>query len=160
MSTPTVSREEIVLAAINSAGPVREGESPDQYQARVAAQAKSIFLMLGEGSKVRRKLDQLADAKVFSAVVQRVVKEKSSTRGKITLKTRPSKHYPDGIETVRTERTDGADGEGLAMAKRLTELKGHRVLLWVEVQEMSNGNKVRIVQHVEDLGEAPDSDDD
>ena len=148
----TISREEIVLAAVNSAGPKGEEETPEQYQGRIAAQARSIYLMLGERSPVRRKLDALADAKVFTGEVVKVVREKSSTRGKITLKTQPSKHYPDGLETVRTERTDGEDGQGLAMAKRFTELKGHRVLLWVEVQEMSNGNKVRIVQHVEDLG--------
>ncbi|MGC0252651.1 hypothetical protein [Pseudactinotalea sp. Z1748] len=153
----TISREEIVLAAVNSAGPVGEDESPDEYQGRIATQAKSIYLMLGERSPVRRKLDALADAKVFTGVVTKVVREKSSTRGKITLKTQPSKHYPDGLEPVRTERTDGADGEGLALAKRLSGLKGHRVLVWVEMQETSDGNQVRIVQHVEDLGEARES---
>ena len=39
------------------------------------------------------------------------------------------------------------------MARRLTMLVGHRVLLWVEVAVMNGGaGKVRVIRHVEDLG--------
>lgn len=147
----TISPEEIVLAGICAAGPIREGESDSDYQARVADQTVKVHLMTSETSSVRRRLNQVMEAKVFPAVVTKVVKEKSSTRGKISLKTKPSKWHPDGIETARTERTDNP--EGLAMAKRMSELKGHRVLLWVEVEEFEGG-KVRIIRYVEDLGEA------
>jgi len=67
----------------------------------------------------------------------------------VKLLTKPSKWNDGGKEKVRTERTDNP--EGMAMAKRLTELKGHRVLLWIEVEEY-DGGKVRVVRHVEDLG--------
>lgn len=150
-----ISPEETILAAVNTAGPVREGESDAAYQSRVAQQAIRIHLMTADTSQVRRSLDQVARAKVFPATLVRLVKEKSSTRGKATLKTKPSKWAPDGIESARTERTDNP--EGLAMAKKLSELKGHRVLLWIEVQEF-DGGKVRVIRHVEDLGEAREED--
>ena len=71
--------------------------------------------------------------------------------------TKVSEHAPDGTETARTERTDSA--LGLAMARRLRGLVGHRIAVWVDVQTMSNSaNKVRVITHVEDLGEVGESD--
>lgn len=147
---------DIVLAAVNSTAPKQDDESDSQYQSRVKSQAVALTVMLGESSPVTKAIGQVQNCKVFSATVAKVVKEKSSTRGKVTLKTKPSKWNEDGTEEARTERTDNPDG--LLMAKRLTELKGHRVLLWVEVEEF-DGGKVRVIRHVEDLGLAQTEDD-
>ena len=59
---------------------------------------------------------------------------------------------PDGLEAIRTERTDTLDG--LTMAKEATSLIGHRVLIY-KVQEVAKNNpnlKVRVLRHVTDLG--------
>jgi hypothetical protein len=72
-----------------------------------------------------------------AAGVVQVVKERSSTRGLVTLRARPSQFHPDGIEHARTERTDGP--EGLPMARTLRGLTGHRVALWIEEQTTGNG---------------------
>ena len=142
--------EQVILAAVTST-PKDPQEPGDEYETRVAEQAKAIALMLGERSPVYQAVEQISGIKPFTAIVLKVVREKSSTRGKVTLKTKPSKWYPDGIETARTERTDNP--EGLAMAKRLTELKGHRVRIWKQIQEKDDGSKVGVIQHVKDLGE-------
>jgi hypothetical protein len=46
------------------------------------------------------------------------------------------------------------------MARTLRGLTGHRVALWIEEQTTGNGaRKVRIIQHVKDLGLADDDRD-
>lgn len=144
-----ITSEEVVLAAVGSAGPRATDEGDRDYSTRVRDQATLIYTMLAEASPIRRHLDTLTRCKVFPATVTKVVREKSSTRGKVTLATRPSKWNEDGVEEARTERTDNPDG--LAMAKKVSELKGHRVLLYVEVEEF-DGGKARVIRHVEDLG--------
>jgi hypothetical protein len=42
-------------------------------------------------------------SKVFTAVIAVVVREESSTRGLVTLRTRPKQFHPDGIEQARTD---------------------------------------------------------
>lgn len=146
----SATTEDIVLAAVGSIEPKSAEESDRDYQMRVSQQAVALSIMTGENSPVSKAIARINNCKVFTATIEKVVKEKSSTRGKVSLRTKPSKWNDEGREEARTERTDNP--EGLAMAKRLTELKGHRVLLWVEVEEY-DGGKVRVVRHVEDLGE-------
>jgi hypothetical protein len=137
-------------------GPV--GESQSEWDAKLKSNAKSLALMLNDNSDVARSINMLADCKNFTGTILGVQKEASSTRGFIALKTVESKFSPDGIEVARTERTDSSD-EAKAFASRLrTELTGHRVLVWVEMQETKGGQKVRILQHVQDLGLDPDFD--
>lgn len=99
---------------------------------------------------------QLDACKVFSGTVVDVKKEQSSTRGLVTLNTgtdREKDGLNAGEEQVRTERTDNP--EGLAMAKKVRELKGRRVLVWVEVEEIKGGSsKVRVLRHIQDIGVA------
>lgn len=156
MSDSDTLRQQIILAAVNAAGEKYDNESPAQYEARVAAEARRIKVMTSPQSRISRALDVLDECKVFTAEVVKIEKEQRSTRGLITLKGKPSKFSPDGIETVRTERTDNP--EGVAMVRALKPLIGHRVLLWVELEAVNEGaSKVRVVRHVEDLGEAVES---
>ncbi|WAC50536.1 hypothetical protein [Frigoribacterium sp. SL97] len=60
---------------------------------------------------------------------------------------------PDGLEVIRTDRTDTGK-DGLLMAKELTSLVGHRILVH-KVMETSAKNekiKVRVIKHAKDLG--------
>lgn len=157
--TSDTLRQQIILAAVNAAGERYEDETPQQYEARVVAEARRIKVMTSPQSRVSRAIDILDECKVFPAVIEDIKKEASSTRGLVLLRTRPSKHSPDGKETVRTERTDNP--EGYAMAMTLRKLIGHRVLLWVELEAVGDGStKVRVLRHVEDLGVASDADSD
>lgn len=160
MPLDTKERNDIILGAVTMTGPVAEGQTQSEWDSKLKTNAKSIALMLNDNSDVARTINMLAECKNFTGTILGVQKEASSTRGFVALKTVESKFSPDGIETVRTERTDSS-AEAKAFASRLrTELTGHRVLVWVEMQEIkgSAGQKVRILQHVQDLGEDPDFD--
>ena len=142
-------RQQVVLAATAAAGPV--GEDPAGWRDRVYVAAREIALACNPHSRVGRAVDTMAAvSKVFSATVTGIETEPSSTRGLVTLHTRPSEWYPDGVEQVRTERTDQADGAH--MYGIVEELVGHRVMVFVEQQETGQGKAVRVVRHVEDLG--------
>jgi hypothetical protein len=133
--------EPVVLAAVIAAG----SDDPE----KVAEHAARIAAMCTPGSPVARAVEGVRRSKVFTAVVARVEREDSSTRALVTLRTKPSRWHEDGVEQARTERTDSG---GLPLARRLLALTGHRVLLWVEVEDTGT-SKVRVIRHVEDLGE-------
>ena len=152
-----MTRNQVILAAVGMAGTDDDGMSwPD----RVAEAAVRITALLDERSRPARAVEQIEQAKVFAATVEAIRREDSSTRAVVTLRTKPSEHHPDGLEKVRTERTD--QPRGLAMARRLQGLRGHRAMLWVEVEAVSAGRSVRVVRWVEDLGVArtAETDDD
>lgn len=149
--------KDIIVAAVNAAGPIpmaEDGKTPDKYKwnQNVSAAAVDIAVLTSSNSPVAKKLAMLETCKKFVGTIQGVRKEASSTRGLVVMKTKPSTRTPDGIEMARTERTD-SNPETAAFANHLRTLVGHRVLFWIELQEMADGGgKVRVVQHVEDLG--------
>lgn len=156
MPLDTKERNDIILGAVAMTGPV--GESQSEWDAKLKANAKSLSLMLNDNSDVAKSINMLAECKNFVGIILGVQKEESSTRGFVALKTTPSKFNDEGIESVRTERTDSSE-EAKAFASRLRrELVGHRVLVWVEMQETKSGQKVRVLQHVQDLGLDPEFD--
>lgn len=156
MAIDAKERNDIILGAVGMTGPV--GDSQSEWDAKLKSNAKSLALMLNDNSDVARTINMLAECKNFVGTILGVQKEASSTRGFIAIKTVESKFSPDGIEVARTERTDSSE-EAKAFASRLRrELVGHRVLVWIEMQETKNGQKVRILQHVQDLGEDPEFD--
>lgn len=150
------ARISIVVAAANMAGPV--GNDQFAWNAKVLENATLLMEMAGEGSKLSKLINGMANAKTFFGTVLSVRREESSTRGVVSLKTRPSKFHPDGIEDARTDRTGSKDAPegGRELAKLLTTLVGHRVQLWVELEVPANaepGSKgFRVIRHVKDLG--------
>ena len=145
---------QVILAAVNAAGPV--GDDRSAWMDKVCDLAAEITVMCSDRSRVARRVQSVSNSKVFTAAIVGGKLEASSTRGVVNLRTKPTTQHPDGIEQVRTERTDTPDG--MTMWDQLKALKGHRVVLWVEVQEYNGGQgKVRVVQHVEDLGPANES---
>ena len=146
------TRTQIILAAVTATGP---DDGAGDWATRVAMNASKIAAMTSSNSTVGRCVDQVSECKVFPGVVESIRKEHSSTRGIVVLKTRESMHHPDGREEARTERTDNPIGS--AMAKRIQALRGHRVMVWVQLETIGSGDrKVRVIRHVEDLGvEAP-----
>lgn len=146
------TRINVISAAVIAAGPV--GEDRSAWQAQVQENAVNIAVMASDTSQIAKALASIENAKVFSGTVVSVKKETSSTRGVITLNTgtdRAKEGVAEGCEQVRTERTDNIMGRNMALKMR--DLIGHRVLVWVEVEEYNNGaGKVRVLKHVEDLG--------
>lgn len=151
----TNTRLGIITAAVTATGPAANYDDPGAYQAAIHENAISIAVMASETSAIAKSLNSIENAKVFSGTIMSVKREQSSTRGIITLHTGPNARPKEGVpaecEQVRTDRTDNA--LGLAMAKKAKSLIGHRVLVWVEVEEYNGGQgKVRVLKHVESLG--------
>lgn len=144
------TRTQVILAAVGAAGP--KGEDAADWNARVRDNAVGIAVMLGENSSVSKALEKfLAAGKPFPATILGGRKEQTSTRVVVRIRNKDGEE-----EEIRTDRTDTP--EGLAMANIVKGLVGHRVLIWKELEEMgggTNGRKVRILRHVEDLGADP-----
>lgn len=141
--------ENAILAGILMTGP-RDPELDSRvWEAEVLTNALEAQSLMGEGSRMSKTIEGI---KVYTAVVDSIKKETKSTRGLVTLKVKPSTYAKDGVEQIRTERTDRPDG--LAMAKRIKGLVGHKVLIFKEIEVMANGNKSAVIRHVRDLGEA------
>lgn len=164
-------RAQIIMAAVTSTPPVteplknREGDivatEQELWQEQVASRARSISVMVGARSPIGRQLEVMGaagdpdndSAKIIVGTILRINREESSTRGVVTMKTRVHEEFaPEGLEQVRTERTDTA--AGLLMSLRVrNELIGHRVMAYVEMQQIPNTKKkTRVVIHFEDLG--------
>jgi hypothetical protein len=92
--------------------------------------------------------------KSFLGTVVSITKEQSSTRGVVVLHTGTDRSFdgvPAGCETVRTDRTD--DPDGLMMARKVRALKGHKVLVYVELESDKNGQRrYRVLRHIVDKG--------
>lgn len=148
------ARISIVVAAANMAGPV--GANQFAWNAKVLENATLLMEMAGDGSKVSKLIEGMSNSKTFYGTVLSIAKEESSTRGLVTLQTRASKWHPNGIETARTERcgTKDAPESGRELAIFLTQLVGHRVQVWVELEgKGDDGSKgFRVIRHVKDLG--------
>lgn len=146
-----LTHEEIALAAINSAGPVINGDLAD-WQTRVAAQARTITVMLGESSAVMKTISNIAESKSFVATIVAAEKEQSSNRMKVTLAAKTGRSE---TEVARSERLEQAEGK--AIAHQLWSLMFHRVIVHIQLEQMSGSdNKVRVVRYVEDLGVDPE----
>lgn len=147
MTISDSDRRAIVLAAVGAAGP---SSTPD-WEVQVAMAAARITAMLSEGSMISRAIEQVDASVSFPATILGVEIEKSSKRAVLTLRTRPSDRNPDGVEKARTERYDHPLGR--EMARRARSLTGHRVVVSIERESTSDGQrKVRVVRHLEDLG--------
>lgn len=146
-----MSNRDIVLAALVAAH--SDGGDVESRDARAAKYARKFATQVSEQSAISKAVDGVANAKVFTGIIEKVSLEKTSTRGIITLKTKVSKFHPDGLETVRTERTDTDPSVLDDMRHMRDDLMGHRVVVWVEMETYNEGaTKVRILRHFEDLG--------
>lgn len=144
------TREAIVLASIGAAGPI--GNNTGAWAAKVRDISTEITLMLQPTSRVSKQVSNLrACDKPFPATILGGRVEESSTRCLVRIKAVKSKN--DEPEEIRTDRTDTADGK--AMLERIKTLKGHKVLIYKQM-ETNNDTAYRVLRHVVDLGPDPD----
>lgn len=168
MGMDTKTRTDLLIAAMNAVGPVSEpttnskgteiASAAETWEFNVEQKAMEIMTMSADGSRLSRSLDVVATAhdkshqgsKAFSATLKDLSIESSSRRAILTLRGRGA----DEDEQVRTDRTDTA--RGALMARTAKALVGHRVMVYIEMEETPQGRKVRILRHLTDLG--PDQD--
>jgi hypothetical protein len=139
---------------------VREPVEAWKHRARTAAS-----LIAGEmayKSPMKQAISGFMDAdKSFECIIESVIKEKSSTRGLVNVRSWPSKENPTGTEQFRTDRTDG-DPTHREFARYLKSLTGHRVRIFLTLEEITSGKNVgrkcRVAKAVIDLGIASETD--
>jgi hypothetical protein len=149
-------KAQIVLTAVGAAGP---GATDDQ----IVGQVSRITGFLQDGSpalnafeRAEKRAANTTQTKGFQGDVLWVDLEQSSNRPIVFLRTAPSEHHPDGIELIRMDRTDSADGErSKELAKLATSLIGHKVGVSVAVEKAGTKN-VRVLRALEDRGPVAD----
>ena len=136
----------IIAAAVAAAGP--RGSNDAAWKAKINEAIPHIASMISDGSRQTKIAQEVLGASVFVAEYVRHELEASSTRCVVWLNSgRPSRNYPDGIEPIRSHRTDNAQGR--AMKERLEQLKpGDEVVVWKALEEAGE-NKVRVLVHLE-----------
>jgi hypothetical protein len=140
---------QVLAAAIAAAGP--KGNNDAAWKAKVNEAIPHVVSMLNPGSRQFRIARQVMDAVVFTATYRGYTLEESSKRCVVTLETRPSKRYPDGLEPIRTHRTDTTQGK--SMRHRLDDLEdGDHLLVWKAMESNDGGDeKYRVLAHFEKL---------
>lgn len=161
-------KQQIILAALTTTGPrtfvedvnddgeyAERLENDGEWNERFMDNVKIAYSLLDENSAASRLLDNLDNATKFVANIVGGRLEKTSKRIVVELESKPSKSNPDGIEKIRTERTDTPAGQ--AMKNKLKSLVGHRVLVYKHLEQNTRDGqteKYRTLIHVEDLGKA------
>lgn len=152
-----LSREEaahaVVLAAVNAAGPV--GSNQAAWRARIRDDlVPMIAAMVRPGSPLLQRAEHVMDAAVFGGELVGMELESSSTRVIVKFRSETTSKTDadgDGTETIRTYRTDSAQGK--AQYRRLQEAGiGAKLLIYKFMEDTGNaGREVRVLAHFEVL---------
>lgn len=145
-----MSREEDLIPLVIAAAHAAAGKNAKNSE--VVELIPSIAAAMSDGSREWKTAAEVLGAAVFTATFVSFQVEESSTRCLVQLDTgRPSKNYPDGIEPIRSHRTDGPQGR--SMQKKLAALsKGDKVLVWKSMDEIADGQKARLLSHIQWIG--------
>lgn len=140
--------EDVIKLAIQAAG---AADDLIVWKSRINALIPEIMVMLGERSPQRKAAERLAEASVFTGDYLGYEYEESSTRCIVKLFTGESKDHPDGIERIRTDRTDSSPGK--MMRRKLDNLpSGCRVAAWKVMETAGQNTKVRVLGHIDYIG--------
>lgn len=155
----------IISAAIAAAGPLGSNEAA--WKMKINDAIPHVAAMMNPphedgtgGSWQWRSALQVIDASVFVAEYVSHALEESSTRVVVQVDTgRPSKNYPDGIEPIRTHRTDTHAGK--VMLARIERLEpGDEIVIWKAIESNDRGDeKYRTLVHLETRPKRRDSPD-
>jgi hypothetical protein len=136
----------ILSAAIASAGP--KGSNEGQWMGKVNQAIPGIAAMMNDRSRQWAIATEVLEAAVFVATYVSHEVEQSSTRCLVHIDIgKPTKNYPDGVEPIRTHRTDGAQGRH--MKERLDQLEaGDEIVVWKALEANDDGTeKYRVLVH-------------
>lgn len=150
----TDQKRDIIIAAYGSAGPGADDQT-------IAAQISRILASFEDGSAAMRAFERAekraaltSGVSNFRAVPIYVDLETTSQRFVIFIVTEPSKNAPEGIEIIRTDRIDSAEGQSArAIANQAIALLGHTVLVTKAIEASADGqSKTRLIRGIEDQG--------
>jgi hypothetical protein len=148
----------IIVAAIAAAGP--KGSNEAAWKGKINDAIPHIASMIHDGGRQWKIAEEVLNASVFVATYVGHEVEESSTRVVVQIDTgKATKNYPDGIEPIRTHRTDNAQGRN--MKRRLDTLHhGDEIVVWKALESVgggSDGHKVRVLVHYETRPNRKDS---
>jgi len=148
----------VIAAAVAAAGPM--GNNPGAWKGKINNAIPAVAAMMHETTRQWRIAEEVLGASVFHATYVSHEIEESSTRVVVQIDTgKATKNYPDGIEPIRSNRTDNAQGRH--MLERLERLEpGQEMMVWKAMESMGEGadaNKVRVLVHFEPLPKRTDS---
>ena len=147
----------ILAAAIAAAGNMN---SSIAWKGRVNALIPQVGAMFGARSQQMQRSLGMLNASVFTAEFVGFTVEESSTRLIVDLAHPVDKDHPDGMEHIRTERTDTPAGK--AMAEKIGHAQpGNTLLCWKVMEDITSGpnagRQVRVLYHIEVLPDRKDS---
>ena len=148
----------IIVAAIAAAGP--KGSNEAAWKGKINDAIPHIASMIHDGGRQWKIAEEVLNASVFVATYVGHEVEQSSTRVVVHIDTgKPTKNYPEGIEPIRTHRTDNAQGRN--MKRRLDTLDhGDEIVVWKALESVGDGSdahKVRVLVHYETRPRRKDS---
>lgn len=152
------TKQQVVIAALSAVGngdPTSELSIDEQVRQRVVELAVEASSAGNEKSRLGRALSQLEGSTAFVAVIVGVKRDERNGRGIIGFKANnPGQGANEaGVETINTEPEYFE--AGASMIARARALKGHRVVIYKEVESFdSNGTmkKSKVCRHLVDLG--------
>lgn len=148
-----MNHDELIPLVLASAA-AAAGPNPNAagWRNKVMELIPPIAAMMNDSAREWQAAASVLDAGVFPATYLGYELEESSTRCLVKLDSgKPTKNYPDGIEPIRSHRTDGPMGR--SMRERLDKLtKGDRILVWKALEPTKDGEKVRVLAHLAFLG--------
>lgn len=151
MSTDTLIRQNVILAAINMTGPVGD---TDDWDVKVKQNAKKVASLLNEASPINKTLDAIEGSSKFTGTLVYIGLEKKTGRFIAIVKSE-NREKEVSYEGIRTEIGDwqGQTGEAYAFAKSLKDQLGHRFVFFKEMQAGKDPNKkFRCLIHAEPIG--------
>lgn len=155
MELTAEKRDTLIITATNMAGPI--GDSKVEWEAKVSSNLRDLISMFDERSAQNRIIDQMTGPNTdkFVATIVGLEMEPSSKRILVGFACEVDKDHPDGVEYIRTERTDSSQ-EARDLANYISdELLGHRVVVYKELEVgKDQKTKFRVLRHVVDLGES------
>lgn len=155
----------LVAAAAMMVGPMGDMSQAD-WQAEVLDSTLALYAMAADNGPVGKYMGGIArveafaadpnskKGKIFVATIKEGYRERSG-RGVIVLTkyNETAREWKD--ENVRTDFLNNDDGIGQRLFSLAARLKGHKVLVWVELEDKTDGSgqTVRMIRHIEDRGE-------
>jgi hypothetical protein len=142
----TAQAKQAAMLAVMAAG---DASNDKVWRNKVQANlAKFAALVRDDYGYWGREAQGIIDAQVFTATYLSHELEETSTRLVLQLKTTPSRRYPDGVEPIRTERTDIPPG--WHMQRRVEALEaGQEIVVWKKMESTGADTKVRVLAHFE-----------
>jgi len=153
----------ITLAAITAAGPGASDADIAGQVVRICGFMETGSPVLSAFGRAKKRAESTSGTGVIDGTVVYVDLEETSKRVFVVLKTTPSNDYPDGLEPIRTDRTDSRDYADAvrALTTEANGLIGHRVLANKRLEKQSDGGgrDIRVLTALQDRGLDPDCGD-